>query len=467
MTYTHINQTHIDFFIAQLGINNIIIDSSIQEYGSDHTENLNYPPDIVLFPKSTQEVSAIMAYCNDNNIVVTPSGALTGLSGGAIPVFGGVSLSMKKMNKILSVDEKNFQAVVEPGVINEEFQNILKEKSLFYPPDPASKGTCTLGGNFALNAGGPKAVKYGVTSNYVLNLEIVLPDGKYFWTGANTLKNSTGYNLTQLIVGSEGTLAIITKAVVRLLPLPLENILMLIPFQDNEDACDAVTCLMQNNINPSGLEFMELDAIKFVRDQNYTSIPFKVENNIDSYLLIELDGNDKEKLITDSEKTYNLLEDFNCGNILVADTDSEKDKIWKVRRSIGLAVKSYSIYKEEDTVVPIANFTKLFVGVKKIGRKYNFKSICYGHAGDGNLHVNILKEGLTDYEWQHVLKTAIREIFTLCVSLGGTISGEHGIGLVQKEYMDIPFNNDNLFLQKSLKTLFDPKNILNPGKIFI
>ena len=467
MSYTRINQTHIDFFIAQLGINSILIESNIQEYGSDHTENLNYPPEIVLFPKSTKEVSRIMAYCNANNIAVTPSGALTGLSGGAIPVFGGVSLSMKKMNKIISVDETNFQAVVEPGVINEEFQNTLKEKKLFYPPDPASKGTCTLGGNFALNAGGPKAVKYGVTSNYVLNLEIVLPDGKYFWTGANTLKNATGYNLTQLIVGSEGTLAVITKAVVRLLPLPLENILMLIPFQDNKDACDAVTRLTQNNISPSGLEFMELDAVKFVRDQKYASIPFKIENNIASYLLVELDGNDKEKLIADSEKIYNLLEGFQCGNILFAETDAEKEKIWKVRRAIGLAVKSYSVYKEEDTVVPIANLTKLFVGVKKIGREYNFNSICYGHAGDGNLHVNILKEGLSDYEWQYVLKNAIREIFKLCVSLGGTISGEHGIGLVQKEYMDIPFSQENLLLQRNLKTLFDPNNILNPGKIFV
>ena len=466
VNYTQINKTHIDFFIAQLGSNNILIDNNRDEYGSDHTENLHYLPDVVLFPQSTKEVAIILTYCNKNNIVVTPSASLTGLSGGGIPVFGGVSLSMKKMNKLISLDEKNFQATVEPGLINEEFQNILKEKKLFYPPDPASKGTCTLGGNFALNAGGPKAVKYGVTANYVLNLEVVLPDGTTFWTGANTLKNSTGYNLTQLIIGSEGTLAVITKAVVKLLPLPSAQILMLVPFQNNADACDAVARIMRNEITPSGLEFMELEAVQFVRDQNYSEIPFDIEKNIESYLLIELDGNKKDQLIIDAEKIYDILKNYKCGKILFAEDSNEQERIWKVRRVIGLAVKSYSVYKEEDTVVPRAHLTKLLTGVKKIGKKYNFRSICYGHAGDGNLHVNILKEGLTDYEWDFVLKNAIREIFKLCVALGGTISGEHGIGLVQKEYMDIPFSKKNLSLQKKLKALFDPNNILNPGKIF-
>ncbi|MAQ31715.1 MAG: FAD-binding oxidoreductase [Flavobacteriales bacterium] len=466
MNYTQIDKTHIDFFIAHLGEENVLLGENCNLYGSDHTENLSYPPDTVLFPINTDEVVLIMKYCNVNNISVTPSAALTGLSGGAIPVFGGVSLSLTKMNKIISINKKNFQATVEPGVINEEFQNILKEYKLFYPPDPASKGSCTLGGNFALNAGGPKAVKYGVTSHYVLNLEIVLPNGDVFWTGANTLKNSTGYNLTQLIVGSEGTLAIITKAVLKLLPLPTETILMLVPFRNDFHACDAVADIMNHQIIPSGLEFMEAQAVNVVRDQNYHNIPFAINNKTSSYLLIELDGERKEKLLVDAEKIYSLLSQYNCGDILLAETKEEQERIWKVRRSIGLAVKSYSIYKEEDTVVPRANLTKLLKGVKAIGVQYNFKSICYGHAGDGNLHVNILKTGLSDHEWDIVLKEAIRKIFELCISLNGTISGEHGIGLVQKEYMDIPFSSQNLNLQKNIKLLFDPKNILNPGKIF-
>ncbi len=300
-----------------------------------------------------------------------------------------------------------------------------------------------------------------------MNLEVVLPNGEVFWTGANTLKNSTGYNLTQLIIGSEGTLAVITKAVLKLLALPSEKILMLVPFEKDINACDAVASIMYNEVLPSALEFMESDAIKFVKDQNYAEIPFELDPIIKSYLLIELDGDDKEKLFADAEKISSILNKYNCGEILFAEHAHEQERIWKVRRSIGLAIKAFSIYKEEDTVVPRGYLTNLLSGIKIIGKEYNFKSIFYGHAGDGNLHVNILKDGLTDYQWDNVLKDGIRKIFELCVSLGGTISGEHGIGLVQKEYMDIPLDSKNLNIQKKIKKLFDPKGILNPGKIFV
>tara|TARA_Y100000589_G_scaffold18712_1_gene15535 strand:- start:4335 stop:5750 length:1416 start_codon:yes stop_codon:yes gene_type:complete len=464
--YNQITKRDIDFFTELVGIENLLTGLNCKNFGSDHTENLNYPPELVVFPQSTNDVSKILSYCNANLIPVTPSAALTGLSGGAIPVHGGISLSMKKMNKIISIDNKNFQATIEPGLINEDFQNKLKELNLFYPPDPASKGSCTLGGNFALNAGGPKAIKYGVTSNYVINLEIVLPSGNVFWTGANTLKNATGYNLTQLIIGSEGTLAIITQAVVRLLPIPVHKTLMLIPFFNNVHACDAVAKIMHDGIIPSSIEFMEKDAILFVKEKEYANIPFNIDNDDKSYLLIELDGANKDELFQEAIKINQITQDYDCGEVLFADTIEEQEKLWKVRRSIGLAVKAHSIYKEEDTVVPRANLSKLLSGVKAIGNKYSFKSICYGHAGDGNLHVNILKEGLDDHKWNHILDEAIREIFQLCVDLGGTISGEHGIGFVQKKYMDIPFCENNLKVQKEIKTIFDPNRILNPGKIF-
>ncbi len=295
----------------------------------------------------------------------------------------------------------------------------------------------------------------------------MLPNGDVFWTGANTLKNSTGYNLTQLIIGSEGTLAVITKAVLRLLPLPSEEVLMLVPFENNIEACDAVASIMHHEITPSSLEFMEKDAVLFVQDQNYAEIPFEINDKTQSYLLIELDGRQKDQLLAESEKIYNILKQYKCGQILFAEDKLEQERIWKVRRSIGLAVKAFSTYKEEDTVVPRSKLAKLLSGVKKIGRAYNFRSICYGHAGDGNLHVNILKDGLSEHDWEHVLKKGIREIFQLCVDLGGTISGEHGIGLVQKEYMDIPFTGENLLLQKKIKQIFDPNNILNPGKLFM
>ena len=241
MSYSKLSQIHINYFINILGNENVIYDQEIRKYSSDHTEDLVYSPEIVLFPETTNQVSEIVSYCNENFIPITPSAALTGLSGGALPVFGGVSLSTKKMNKLLKINSKNFQATVEPGLINEDFQNELERYDLFYPPDPASKGSCTIGGNIALNAGGPRAVKYGVTSNYILNLEVVLPNGNVIWTGANTLKNATGYNLTQLITGSEGTLAVITKAVIRLLPLPKFNVLMLVPFVKINEACKVVS----------------------------------------------------------------------------------------------------------------------------------------------------------------------------------------------------------------------------------
>ncbi len=466
MNYTGINERHVKYFNQLLDNNNVLFGTECNSYARDHTENLIFVPELVLFPTSTQDVVNILKYCNKNHISITPSAALTGLSGGALPIYGGVSLSMKKMNKLISIDKDNFQATVEPGLINEEFQIILEKQNLFYPPDPASKGSCTLGGNFALNAGGPKAIKYGVTSNYVLNLEIVLPNGDVFWTGANTLKNATGYNLTQLMIGSEGTLGVITKAVVKILSLPSERLLILIPFNNNLEACRAVSDIMCNGILPSSLEFMEKDAVLFVRDQNYADLPFKIEEKTESYLLIELDGSNKEQLFNEAEKIYTLIQKYACGKVIVADNKTEQERIWKVRRSIGLAVKAFSVYKEEDTVVPRANLVKLLEGVKLIGATYNFKSICYGHAGDGNLHVNILKDGLTHYQWDVVLNKAIREIFELCVKLGGTISGEHGIGFIQKKFIDIPFCDSNLELQKKIKQIFDPNNILNPGKIF-
>ena len=466
MTYNRIEQQDILFFKSKIGDLNVLTGDGCIEYGRDHTESLLFLPELVLFPLTTNDVSIILSYCNNRNIPITPSASLTGLSGGALPVHGGISLSMKKMNRIISIDNKNFQAIVEPGVINEDFQNKLKDYALFYPPDPASKGTCTLGGNFALNAGGPKAVKYGVTSNYVLNLEIVLADGTICWTGANTLKNSTGYNLTQLMIGSEGTLAVITKACLRLIPLPKVKILILVPFKDNLEACDAVAAIMHRNITPSALEFMEKDAILFVQNKNYSDIPFPIDESVNSYLLIELDGNDKDQLFGDTQIIDEVLNKYKCGDVLLAQDYEEQERIWKVRRSIGLAVKAYSIYKEEDTVVPRAKLSQLLSGVKEIGSRYGFKSICYGHAGDGNLHVNILKENLTEFQWSGIVKKAIREIFELCVDLGGTISGEHGIGFVQKEYMDIPFTQETIDLQKNIKSIFDPNHILNPGKMF-
>ncbi len=439
-------------------------EQKIQEYSRDETEDLFYPPEVVVIPEKTSQISKLLNYCNKKNITITPCGARTGLSGGSLPINGGVSLSMERFNSIIEIDERNLQATVEPGVINQIFREKVEEKNLFYPPDPASKGSCQLGGNLAENAGGPKALKYGVTKDYVLNLEVVLPTGEVIWTGANVLKNSTGYNLTQLMIGSEGTLGVITKIVFKLIPLPTKDITMLVPFNSVEKACEAVSAVFRFGITPSALEFIERDAIDWTL--KYSDIEIKMSDSVQAHLLVEVDGDDIDLLYKDCEKITEIMQKFDCGEILLADSQRQKEQLWRLRRSISEAVKSNSVYKEEDTVVPRAELAKLLMGVKKIGKKYGFRSVCYGHAGDGNLHVNIIKGEMSDNDWNNKMPRGIREIFKLTKILGGTISGEHGIGLVQKGYLDIVFSDKNLELQRGIKNLFDPNHILNPGKIF-
>ena len=434
-------------------------------YGKDETEDFVFPPAVVLKPANADEIASIMKIASLYKIPVTPIGGRTGLSGGALSVYQGIGLSTERLNKILNIDEKNLQVIVEPAVITQVLRESVAEKGLFYPPDPSSQGSCWIGGNVAENAGGARAVKYGVTKDYVLNLEVVLADGTIIWTGANTLKNATGYNLTQLMVGSEGTLGIITKIVLKLLPKVTHNVLMLVPFFKANQACEAVSAIFRAGIVPSALEFMERDAIDWTLKYNQ-NIGINVLPEIQAHLLIEVDGNYPEILFQEAEKIMNVLEQFETDEILFADTDDQKNALWKMRRSVAEAVKSNSVYKEEDTVVPRFELPKLLAGVKNIGAKYGFKSVCYGHAGDGNLHINIIKGNMSDENWNNEVTKGIREIFELTVALKGTISGEHGIGFVQKNYMNIAFSKAHLQLMKGIKSIFDPEGILNPGKIF-
>lgn len=444
----------------------------LSNYSSDYTEDISCPPEAVVIPKTTQEISKILSFCNENKIPVTPRGAGTGLSGGSIPVKGGVSLSMEKFDRILAIDEQNFQATVESGVINDHFQSAVKEKGLFYPPDPASKGSCFLGGNIAHSSGGPKALKYGTTKDYVLNLEVVLPNGDIIWTGSDTLKNSTGYNFTQLFLGSEGTLGIVTKIVFKLLPLPKHDLLMLAKFNSIEDACKTVPQIFTQGVQPSALELMERNAIEFVHkhgseSQKSITQDMLSKESTEAFLLIEVDGNEMDNLFTDCEKINEVLELNNTTEVQFADSSDQKERIWQIRRNIGEMVKLHSIFKEEDTVVKRANLPKLMTGVKSIGEDYSFESVCYGHAGDGNLHINIIKGSMSDEQWngKH-LEEGIRKIFRLCKELGGTISGEHGIGLVQKKYMNEVLTDTHIHLMKGIKHTFDPNGILNPDKIW-
>lgn len=460
-------ERQIEYFKTILGNERVLLDEeNLLRCASDKTEDLIFKPGIVLQPINTEEISHILRYCNEHHIYVTPRGAGTGLSGGALPVLGGVVLDMKKMNHILSIDTENFQVTTEPGVITEDLMQAVREKGLFYPVDPSSKGSCFIGGNVAENSGGTRAVKYGVVKDYVLNLEIVLPNGEIMWTGANTLKNATGYDLTRLIVGSEGTLAVVTKIVLKLLPLPTKDILVFLPFKSVKEACQGVNEVFLAGFTPSTLEFIEKDAIDIA--QSYlNSYPIQLTNEQHAGLMLEVDGNDEEQLYKEMEGIIDHLgKKFDIGDALFLTDSTSKTTVWKVRRVMGEAAKRSSIYKEEDTVVPRAKLPELMFKVKELGQQYNFSSVCYGHAGDGNLHINILKRDMPNKAWNEELPIAIRELFIYVKELGGTISGEHGIGYVQKRYMDIPFSKVALDLQKNIKKLFDPNNILNPQKIF-
>ncbi len=466
MDKTVVSIEHLNCFRTIVGEQYIFVDEeTMHHYGHDETEKLLYLPEVVIKPRTVEEISAIMLICNEDRIPVTPRGAGTGLSGGALPHLGGVVLSMERFNSILDIDQRNLQVTTEPGVITEVLQNAMKEKGLFYPPDPASRGSCFIGGNIAENSGGPKAVKYGVVKDYVLNLELVLPTGEIIWTGANVLKNSTGYNLTQLIVGSEGTLGIVTKIVLKLIPLPAYDLLMLAPFSSLEKASEAVSAIFRAGFTPSALELMEIDAIKIVsKAVDAHSVP--VTDDIAAHLIIEVDGNNPEVLMTEMEAIAELLQQYDVNEVLLADDAQQKAELWKLRRRVAEDVKMAGYTIEEDTVVPRAELPKLIMGVKELGRLHDFEVVCYGHAGDGNLHIRIKKEGSPNSYGNPHMQNILEALFQLVYRLGGTISGEHGIGLIQKEFMSIVFKESNLKLMRDIKKVFDPNNILNAGKIF-
>jgi glycolate oxidase len=471
MPFNTINNEILDRLRAIVGQANVLTDEETRIIcASDMTEDHVFMPAVVVTPETAEQVAAILRICNDHVIPVTPRGGGTSLSGGSLPVEGGVVVWMKRFDRIIDIDELNLQATVEPGVITEVFQNAVKEKGLFYPPDPSSRGTCFLGGNLAHNAGGPKAVKYGVTRDYVLNMQVALPTGELIWTAANVLKNSTGYNLTQLMCGSEGTLGIITRIVFKLRPLPRRDVTLLVPFTTGEEACRAISAIYMAGIVPSGMEFMERDAIiltmKYLDEVLHKPVTIELPDHINAHLLIELDGNDEDTLMRDAETITQVLENFETGEVYFAESAEEKESLWRLRRNVSPGVNSYSLTKSEDVVVPRSNLPALVSAIKAIGDRVGFRSVCYGHVGDGNLHVNIMKEQGSDAWWHNEVNEGIADIFREVVRLGGTLSGEHGIGIAKRPYMHLAMQEANLRLMRGIKAAFDPNGILNPGKVF-
>jgi glycolate oxidase len=435
----------------------------LTDYGHDETEDLFFLPQLVVLPYSTEEVSFVVAQTRTLEIPLTVRGGGTGLSGGALPVRGGVVLSMEKMNQILEIDEENFFARVQAGIVTEEFQNQMEARDLFYPPDPASRGTCTLGGNIAENSGGPRAAKYGVTRNYLLGVRGVLADGQIFETGAPVIKNVSGYDLTSLICGSEGTLVIVTEATLRLISRPQLRKMVIAPFDSAEKAVLTVAKIYKNGVNPSVLEFLERAAI--LASEEMISEKWPVAEGA-AVLFIELDGYGEAAVEEEMERLVQVLLDNGCEDAVVIEGSAKMANLWRLRRGVGEAVKSLSIYKEEDTVVPRARLHLLYSFVKKLEIKTGITAITYGHAGDGNLHVNILKGNLSDQDWQTKLPDFIQELFVEVIRLGGAITGEHGVGYTQKAYLPLGINRQALTIMKQIKTLFDPRDLFNPEKIF-
>ncbi len=453
----------VEAFKRIVGDKKVLLDRfDLEPYSHDETEDFSFYPDVAIKPSSTAEISEIMKICHEHNIPVTPRGGGTGLSGGALPVYGGVSLSTERMNRILEIDKENLMVTVQPGVITQDLHEAVEAEGLFYPVDPASKESCTMGGNIAECAGGPRALKYGVTKDYVYGLTCVLSDGGVFKTGGKLLKNVSGYNLTQLIVGSEGTLCIVAEIILKLLPLPRYKRTLLAPFDSLSKAATALTQIFMARIIPSAAEFIEKAAIKAAEEKLDKKFP---HSDAEALLLFEIDGDREDVLDEQAEKIGDICVEHGAVDVFVADNPEKQAEMWQLRRNIGEAVKDIGIYKEEDTVVPRARLPELVEKIGAISKKYGILTISYGHAGDGNIHVNIIKKDISDDDWKNKLPHVIEELFREVVIMGGSISGEHGIGWVQKDYLPLALSDVEIELMRQIKKVFDPKGILNPGKL--
>jgi len=443
----------------------ITLDDDMEPYSHDETLHHKFMPAVVVKPADTPQVSAIMKLAGSEKIPLTPRGAGTGLSGGALPVCGGILLSLERFNKILEIDEENLMVVTQPAVITGQLQKAVEEKGLFYPPDPASLDSCSIGGNIAENAGGARAFKYGVTRHYLCGLEVVWPNGDISRLGGRIIKDVSGYDLMHLICGSEGTLAVITEITLRLLPKPKFQADLLIPFSSIEDAVKATNAVIRERIIPATMEFMEKKAVLAAEAFLEKKAPYR---EAEAHLLVQLDGEEREDLQKLYERIGQIVSDHGALDVLVAEDRPSQDRLWEIRRSLSEALTAKSPVRErEDVVVPKSKIPQLFKELEILQKKYSMEIVSFGHIGDGNIHVNILKGEFQTERWQEVLPVLLGELFAKVVELGGTISGEHGIGYVKKKYLPLAVDAPALAMMKAVKRAIDPQNILNPEKIFL
>ena len=448
-----------------LGEGGVLTDSvALSAYGVDETEDHDFRPDAVALPETVEQVSAILQLAQESRIPVTPRGGGTGLSGGALPVFGGISLSLERMNRIRFLDPANLMIEVEADLITGNLKEDVERQGLLYTPDPASHDSCQIGGNIAEDAAGPRSCKYGTTRNWILGLEAVLPSGAVIRTGGATRKNAAGYNLTQLLVGSEGTLAVVTAALLKLMNLPRLRLSLAAPFSSLQRAAEAVSRLFVAGVDPASCELMEARALELV--SSLVPIPDQLENAA-AVLLLELDGDDEEALLDRAARATATFDELEDVEVIVAQDAVDQRRLWEIRENIAVAVREYSVYKEADTVVPRSELANLVKRARRVAEDHHLEAVCYGHAGDGNLHINLLRGNLDEATWQRNRDAAEADLFTWVTSVGGSVTGEHGIGWSQRRYLPLAAQPASIELMRSLKSAFDPAGILNPGKIFL
>ena len=466
--YAPVTPAVLDALTQILGAGNVLVDRErIESYSHDETsaEEYGHMPEVVVTPTTTEQVAAVVMLANRERIPVTPRGAGSGLSGGAIPIFGGILLSVEKLNRVLEIDYDNMVVVAESGVVTNEINALVAEKKLFYAGYPMSLETCFLGGNIAENAGGGKAIKYGVTGRYVQGVELVTPEGEIVWLGGKLAKDVSGYDLKQLVVGSEGTLGIVTKAIIKLIGLPTAKADLLVLFAGPKEAIDVVPVIMSHGIIPTSIEFMDKLSVETSCRYLNESLPYQ---DAGAMLLIEVDGTSAEQVESDMMAVGELCEQHGAIEVYVAEDHNTMERIWSVRRNIAEAFKVDSpVQSLEDIVVPMAAIPEVIPELERISATYGMRIPCYGHAGDGNLHATLVKDPDTSmHEWHENEQNALRELYAVTRRLGGKISGEHGIGVKRKRFLAENIDPIELGLMQAIKRAWDPNNIMNPGKIF-
>lgn len=465
MNFKKVDGQDIQFLTELLGEERVFVGESINEdFSHDELASVRQMPEVLIEVKSTEEVSKVMKYAYEHNIPVTPRGQGTGLVGGSVALYGGIMMNLSKMNRILELDEENLTLTVEPGVLLMEISKFVEGHDLFYPPDPGEK-SATIAGNINTNAGGMRAVKYGVTRDYVRGLEVVLPNGDVIEVGGKIVKNSSGYSLKDLIVGSEGTLGIVTKAILRLLPLPKKTISLLVPFNTLEEAIETVPKIIKSKSIPTAVEYMVRDTI--LSAEEFLGKPFP-DKSSDAYLLLSFDGNSKEEVEKAYESVAEVCLASGALDVYISETQERHEAIWSARGAFLEAIKASTTEMDEcDVVVPrnkIAEFVKY---ANELQKEFNIRIKSFGHAGDGNLHIYVLRDALDQETWEQKLKEVFECMYRKARELNGQVSGEHGIGIAKKEYLKASFSEPQLEILRGIKRAFDPKGVLNPGKVIL